>query len=76
MEFNNQNPVQGTTMNLNNMSGAQPPVFSSQPMQTVAQPQSNMNVNVGSGYSVPGQVNEQVNSQAYQQVVQQTQTSD
>lgn len=75
MEFNNQNPVQGTTMNLNNMSGAQPPVFSSQPMQTVAQPQSNMNVNVGSGYGAPAQVNEQVNSQAYQQVVQQTQTN-
>lgn len=75
MEFNNQNPVQGTTMNLNNMSGAQPPVFSSQPMQTVAQPQSNMNVNVGLGYGAPAQVNEQVNSQAYQQVVQQTQTN-
>lgn len=75
MEFNNQNPVQGTTMNLNNMSGAQPPVFSSQPMQTVVQPQPNMNVNVGSGYGAPTQVNEQVNSQAYQQVVQQTRTN-
>lgn len=75
MEFNNQNPVQGTTMNLNNLNGAQPPVFSAQPMQTATQPQSGVGVNVGSGYSMPGQVNEQVNSQAYQQVVQQTQTN-